>query len=602
MKLLIYLLISVLATFSVTGQPLNLKQKTVDSLKLKLAITVEDTNRVNNLWRLARYYTMTDPGQAVKYATESISVAQNIDYTYGELISLQALSFVSTITGDWQKGMQTAYEGLKISQAEYQALEIVFYNLIALVYEKQQDNHRRLEWLLKAYNNPQIETLPNNGKWLIYHNIGEVYEKLNKLDSAMYFGKIVDVNCRRLNIPIEVSYANAIMGRAEKKRQNFPQALTYLKIATDFSNKFGNAFLESEQSIDLAEVFFKMNQADSAIHYAEHALRGGSVFKNLVLTASASKLLAEIYESKNRPAEANYYLKILNTANDSLYSTARIIQTQNIVNTEQQRLRDLELAKKDYNTSIRQNALIGFLLFLIIMSLVLFRNNWQKQRINVILKEKNSEIMLQKDQIEKSIQQKQMLLSELQHRVKNNLQYVISILEIQKESVGYSNIEDLIRSNKNRIQSIALLHKKLTIDENVDDVELKRYVEDLADIVKDSYDLAMKNILLTITCKIASLPISKALPIGLIIVELISNSMKHAFKEQQNGSIQIEIDQDEINGCNKLHYIDNGKGFDFEKVKTKGLGIEITKGLIDQLDARIETESNNGFELILYFN
>jgi hypothetical protein len=108
--------------------------------------------------------------------TKSINLARKLDYTYGELISLQALSFVSTITGDWQNGMQSAYEGLQVSQAKYPKLEIVFYNLIALVYEKQQDSKHRLEWLLKAKNNPEIESLPNNGKWLIFHNLGQVYE------------------------------------------------------------------------------------------------------------------------------------------------------------------------------------------------------------------------------------------------------------------------------------------------------------------------------------------------------------------------------------------------------------------------------------------
>ncbi len=89
------------------GQPLNLPTKEVDRLKQELAVFVEDTNRVINSWRLARYYTMTEPRQAVLYATESITLARKLNYTYGELVSLQALSFVSTIIGDWQKGMQT---------------------------------------------------------------------------------------------------------------------------------------------------------------------------------------------------------------------------------------------------------------------------------------------------------------------------------------------------------------------------------------------------------------------------------------------------------------------------------------------------------------
>ena len=538
MKLIVKIIVLILTATSGFGQPLSLGTKEVDRLMLKLKVSAEDTNKVIDMWRLARYHTMTEPRQAVMYANESITLARKLNYTYGELVSLQALSFVTTITGDWQKGMQTAYEGLQISQAKYPKLEVVFYNLIALVYEKQQNSKPRLEWLLKAYHNPQIESLPNNGKWLIYHNIGEVYETLNVLDSAMYFSKIIDVNCRKLNIPVEVSYANAIMGRVENKRKNYPQALKYLKIAINFSNKAGNPFLESEQSVDLAGVYHAMNQPDSAIFYAEKALNGGKQFKNLVLAAGAAKLLADIYEPIN-PSKAISYLKILNVFNDSLYTATRITQTQNIVNAEQQRIRDLKDAKKDYDNSIRQNALIAFLAFLGILSLLLLYNNHQKQKGNAILLDKNREINLQKDKIEKTVEQKQILLSELQHRVKNNLQYVISILEIQKESVSYSNIEDLIRNNQNRIHSIALLHKKLNVDESVNDVDLKRYANELAQLVKDSFENQSKNVSLYITCEVESLIISKAMPIGLIIVELVSNSMKHAFTQQPNMVLSI---------------------------------------------------------------
>ncbi len=596
---ILLLLITALAT-SGFAQPLSLPTKEVDRLKQNLTEVIDDTNRVISLWQLARYHTMTDPRQAVVYATESIRLARKLNYTYGELVSLQALSFVSTITGDWQNGMQTAYEGLQVSQAKYPKLEIVFYNLIALVYEKQQDSQHRLEWLLKAKNHPEIESLPNNGKWLIYHNLGEVYENLNEFDSAMYYGKLIDTSCRKLNIPIEVSYANAVMGRVEKKRKNYPQALHYLRTAISFSNKFGNPFLESEQSVDLAGVFQAMNQPDSAIFYAEKALEGGRQFKNLVLTISAAKLLAQIYEQKN-PAKAINYLKIVNASNDSLYTTSRIFQTQNIVNTIKQRERDSKEAKKDYDYSIRQNTLIGSLVFLGLLSLVLIRNNRQKQRGNAILKDKNREISLQKDEIEKTIEQKQILLSELQHRVKNNLQYVISILEIQKESVNYSNIDDLIRSNQNRIHSIALLHKKLNVSESVNDVDLKRYVTDLSELVKDSYDNKLKNVSLFITCEIEILSITKALPLGLIIVELVSNSMKHAFKNQKTGIINIEITQNKNTKKNCMQYIDNGKGFDFKNVETKGLGVEIMKGLIDQLNGEIEASIKEGFELKIYF-
>src|SRR5690606_4444364 len=204
--------------------------------------------------------------------------------------------------------------------------------------------------------------------------------------------------------------------------------------------------------------------------------------------------------------------------------------------------------------------------------------------------------------LSKTLEQKQMLLSELQHRVKNNLQHVISILEIQKESVDFNNIDELIRGNQNRIHSMALLHKKLNVSENVNDVDLSRYVIELAEIVKESYDNHNKKVNLNIKCETQTISIEKALPLGLIIVELVSNSMKYAFKKRSIGIIHIEIYKDDNSGKSKLYFADNGDGFDFNNTGGKGLGVEIIKGLIDQLDGTFETNSQNGFELTVYFS
>src|SRR5690606_20357845 len=97
---------------------------------------------------------------------------------------------------------------------------------------------------------------------------------------------------------------------------------------------------------------------------------------------------------------------------------------------------------------------------------------FQNRKINA----QNSLINSQVDELQKNLGQKQILLSELQHRVKNNLQYVISILEIQKESINFNNIDELIRENINRIQSMALLHHRLSINENINEVNITPYL------------------------------------------------------------------------------------------------------------------------------
>lgn len=117
--------------------------------------------------------------------------------------------------------------------------------------------------------------------------------------------------------------------------------------------------------------------------------------------------------------------------------------------------------------------------------------------------------------------------------------------------------------------------------------------------MKDSYDNHKKKISLNIKCDVDTISIEKALPLGLILTELVSNSMKHAFKKQNIGIITIEITKNEAG--NIIYYADNGIGFDFNKTNEKGLGQEIIKGLIDQLDGTVGFQNDHGFEISISF-
>lgn len=185
--------------------------------------------------------------------------------------------------------------------------------------------------------------------------------------------------------------------------------------------------------------------------------------------------------------------------------------------------------------------------------------------------------------------------------MKNNLQHIISILEIQKESVDFNNIDELIRGNQNRIHSMALLHKKIHVADNVNDVDLPVYIGELAELVKESYETHSRKVQLVLECHIPALSVEKALPLGLIVVELVSNSMKHAFKSKHIGFISIALSLDTATQKWKLYYADNGEGFDFEGTETKGLGLEIIKGLIDQLDGTVIFDQDGGFSLVVLF-
>jgi len=344
------------------------------------------------------------------------------------------------------------------------------------------------------------------------------------------------------------------------------------------------------QFVNISKLYLKINEPSIALRYSDSAY---TYFSKVPVTVRNSF-------AQQRAA----ILHALHQADSAYHFLTMALQLMEESNIYQSQL-DLKKLEEEYQNNKKEETiknknrlvlLISSLLLLIVLASVLVISKNKK------ISQQNKIINNQLQDLKKGLEQKQVLLSELQHRVKNNLQYVISILELQKESASHSNIEELIKSNQNRIHSIALLHKKLDVNEKVNDVELDRYVEELSDLVKHSYDHQNKNVNLYVSCQIMTLPIAKAMPIGLIIVELISNSMKHAFSKIKNGIINIEITNDEKTNMNKLHYIDNGPGFDLYATSSKGLGVEIMKGLVDQLNGRIETCKNKGFELIIYFS
>ncbi len=386
---------------------------------------------------------------------------------------------------------------------------------------------------------------------------------------------------------LEDSYL--LMGVYMSKNKNYAKTLEYsFKILKLNKKNYHRSKIALDYN-NISYVYVIMKDYPKALLYSDSAY----VFYNdadLMYKDYLSESRYKAFEGLGNTDSAYHYFKQYHDNIQVLTAKEEKLKIKKLENQYQSDKREDTIKDKD-----NQMILIGSLLAVIaIASILLFGKNRQINHRNKIINQQLGELT-------QLLKQKQFLLSELQHRVKNNLQHVISILEIQKESADFNNIEELIRGNQNRIHSMALLHKKLNVSDNVNDVDFTRYITELSEIVKESYDNHQKKINLNINCEIETITIGKALPIGFIIVELISNSMKHAFKNRNIGIINIEITEGKNGQKNKFYYSDNGDGFDFNQTNEKGLGLEITKGLIDQIDGIVETKTDNGFELIIYF-
>jgi two-component sensor histidine kinase len=195
--------------------------------------------------------------------------------------------------------------------------------------------------------------------------------------------------------------------------------------------------------------------------------------------------------------------------------------------------------------------------------------------------------------LKKSLEEKDLLLKEIHHRVKNNLQIISSLLNLQKNYVTSSDCWNVLDESQNRVHSMALIHEKLYQTENLTQIPFAEYIQDLSHFLFRSYGAEPDRVKLKVDSK-AFLNIDTAIPCGLIVSELVSNALKYAFPGKENGEISIATAQE--NGMFELTVQDNGVGFpenlDFRN--TQSLGMRLVNTLAKQLQGSIEMDRSRG--------
>jgi two-component sensor histidine kinase len=194
------------------------------------------------------------------------------------------------------------------------------------------------------------------------------------------------------------------------------------------------------------------------------------------------------------------------------------------------------------------------------------------------------------------------LLQEIHHRVKNNLQVISSLLNLQAGYVADTKVREIFRESQNRVRSMALVHEKLYRSSDLAHIDLAEYVKNLSVFLFRSYSASAARVALDIQVEDVNLGIDRAVPCGLILNELISNALKHAFPNNQTGHIQVRLHK-ENNHTICLTVADDGIGFppDFTLANTDSLGMQLVHTLVEQLDGTVQINNAGGAEFIICF-
>jgi PAS domain S-box-containing protein len=198
--------------------------------------------------------------------------------------------------------------------------------------------------------------------------------------------------------------------------------------------------------------------------------------------------------------------------------------------------------------------------------------------------------------IELALQEKDVLLGEIHHRVKNNLQIVHSLLDLQSAQITDPNVVAMLRDSQNRIRSMALIHQTLYQSKDFAKVDFGTFLDSFVPMLVASYTVNMERVALEIVTDGVQLPINTAIPCGLIVNELISNALKHAFPDARRGKLQVNLHEDsEAAGFLLLSVRDDGIGLpsDLDIKTAPTLGLQLVTLLTDQLRGSLSIESGN---------
>lgn len=210
---------------------------------------------------------------------------------------------------------------------------------------------------------------------------------------------------------------------------------------------------------------------------------------------------------------------------------------------------------------------------------------------------------LAEEKIKDSLREKEVLLKEVHHRVKNNLQIISSMLNMQIDMANSPDVRLHFREAQNRINTMALIHDQLYQSENLAKIEMEDYIQNLVSYIIDTY--YDKNVSVSPRFQLCRLRLGldQAIPLGLIINELVSNAMKYAFSEKAEGEISISMNKND-DGRYTLIIADDGGGFseDFDPAKLDTLGIKMIEALSQQLEGEFYMESRQGVRATLTFS
>lgn len=294
----------------------------------------------------------------------------------------------------------------------------------------------------------------------------------------------------------------------------------------------------------------------------------------------------------HQPEKSLALLESFTELNDSLYRTGQDVALFEVQSAYEKTIQDETIARLDAE---QESALIQLKAHRRIIALTLIGLLFVAG-LCIGLYKMYRRLRLVNGQLSKTVQEKNILLREIHHRVKNNLQVISSLLKLQSGYIKDDSAIQAIAEGRSRVQSMALLHQNLYKEDNLTGVNMKEYFDNLIQGLFDTYNISDHRIVLHKNISALTLDVDTVVPLGLIANELISNALKHGFPDQSSGNLYVDLHEDDRQLVMKIR--DDGTGLSISR-ENEGFGTKLIQSLSQKLEANITTRTVHGTEVIL---
>lgn len=538
---------------------------------------------------------------------------RNLHYIY------DLLAVTRRNKGDFRKCKYYALKAIASMQATNDSVTAhTFYKQLANLYRQSGQPDRSVEWYTRTLNNKLYKD--GNNVYLFYNAdfFARELVKVKKEKEALNY----ILNIKDHNKPNDIHATACLISSLAYCYQAVNDHQAAEKYYQRLINIAGQLQKDNELTSDIycriGQYYIDKKQFKSASGSLQNALEISEKTRSRSKIKDIQLMLFNVDHGMGKYSSAIRHLLRYQLLNDSLFNETKSWQIEELKIQFETKKKDNDIRLLNSQNKLQRilaeeanrtkNITLIILVFSFIIVALLFNRNLTKQKNNRQLKSNQKELDQKNDFLEtlnldqeKLIREKEWLLKELHHRVKNNLQMVTSLLYSQSMYLQDATAKLAITDSLRRMQSMSLIHKKLYLHENSSTIAMPEYISDLVKYLHDSFDDGDR---ITFNQLIApiELDVSRAIPLGLIITESIVNAIKYAFKNGDKGLITTSLKKD---GAEHLLLLisDNGiglpEGLDIMKPRT--LGLDLMQGLAKQLKGEFHISSTNGVHISVRF-